>query len=95
MIVPDVRRGVQSGLLLPGRVDEQHCSRVWKRKCRVCSGCIGPNRGDGRVLLPCPVGSYCVAGVQYLCPAGKWGNNVTGASTVCANNCSNGYLWYA
>ena len=55
----------------------------------------GSSSATNTAQLPCPVGSYCVAGVQYLCPAGKWGNNVTGASTVCANNCSNGYLWYA
>ena len=43
--------------------------------------------------LPCPAGSYCVAGQQNICPVGRYGNVNTGSSTVCNNTCPDGYQW--
>ena len=36
-------------------------------------------------------GTYCVAGVQIPCPAGRWGNPSTGSTTECPNVCVDGY----
>jgi hypothetical protein len=33
-----------------------------------------------------------VNGTRILCPAGTWGNNITGSTTVCPNVCSSGFL---
>jgi len=40
----------------------------------------------------CPLGSYCVLGIRYLCPAGRYGG-VTGLSeAICSGNVSAGYF---
>jgi hypothetical protein len=52
----------------------------------------GLNSSLNVAQLICSVGTYCVAGVSIDCPAGRWGNAVTGSTTICPNVCSAGYL---
>ncbi|KAJ0392262.1 hypothetical protein P43SY_006024 [Pythium insidiosum] len=48
--------------------------------------------GDVRVdQQVCPIGSYCVGGIAYLCPPGTYGS-VTGlTSAACSGRCQDGY----
>lgn len=43
-------------------------------------------------LIECPVGSYCMGGVQYYCPAGRFGNRRRlEHDSNCTGPCSSGY----
>lgn len=52
----------------------------------------GVNSSLNIAQLPCAPATYCVEGVSMDCPAGRWGNNGTGFSTICPNVCSAGFL---
>ncbi|GLD94486.1 hypothetical protein PINS_up003097 [Pythium insidiosum] len=48
--------------------------------------------GDVRVDQQiCPVGSYCVNGIAYLCPAGTFGATTGLATPQCSGRCPDGY----
>jgi hypothetical protein len=51
----------------------------------------GASSAVNTAQLPCDPGTYCVGGVSFDCPAGRWGNNATGASSICPNVCGDGY----
>ena len=40
----------------------------------------------------CPLGSYCVLGVRYLCPAGRYGGTLGLKNQACSGNVSEGYF---
>lgn len=40
---------------------------------------------------PCPLGSYCVDGVRYLCPAGRYGLKIRETNASCTGGCLGGY----
>lgn len=39
----------------------------------------------------CPVGSFCMGGVQYLCPEGYYGDKELETSNECSGRCKPGY----
>jgi hypothetical protein len=41
--------------------------------------------------VPCPLGSYCIEGVRYLCPAGRYGLKVREYNSSCTGPCRGGY----
>jgi hypothetical protein len=51
----------------------------------------GATAATRNAQVACPVGTYCQAGELIDCPVGRWGNNVTGSSTICPNVCSDGF----
>ncbi|KAG4064120.1 hypothetical protein PC123_g1055 [Phytophthora cactorum] len=40
----------------------------------------------------CPPGSFCVSGVQYLCPEGTYGATSGLTSNTCSGKCQDGYI---
>ncbi len=40
----------------------------------------------------CPLGSYCVLGIRYLCPAGRYGSVEGLSKAVCSGNITAGYF---
>ncbi|OQR95945.1 hypothetical protein THRCLA_22041 [Thraustotheca clavata] len=40
---------------------------------------------------PCPLGSYCVNGIQYLCPGGTFGGIQALSTKLCSGLCAPGY----
>lgn len=53
---------------------------------------IGGTTETRNAQLPCPKGSYCVAGVRLLCPSGSYGENTQLSSAFCTGVCPAG--WY-
>lgn len=39
----------------------------------------------------CPRGSYCISGVRYLCPAGRYGGNIQSINSSCTALCRGGF----
>jgi hypothetical protein len=53
---------------------------------------VGPSATTRNSTLPCPAGSYCVGGLQYLCNAGSFGCADRLSTPACNGPCTAGYF---
>lgn len=56
---------------------------------------IGTNRSTRSDQVLCPAGSYCVDGVKFSCPAGRYGDKAGQYTDECSGLCSKGYFCLA
>lgn len=60
----------------------------------IADGFVGVGADEFHLVdeAACPAGSYCAAGVQTLCPAGRYGGTTGLASPECSGTCAAGYV---
>jgi hypothetical protein len=52
---------------------------------------VGPSNATRNDSAPCPGGSYCIGGVQFLCEAGSFGCADRLSVSTCNGPCTSGY----
>lgn len=81
----DVPAGISASALFAGNINATFDP---ERYCRSAETGDWDERKD---QLPCPPGSFCVGGLRYLCPPGRFGSVQQISHPQCSGECDTGF----
>jgi hypothetical protein len=86
--------GTSDFLLHPCSAKDTYCRQGSAQPSTVSTGYYSTMSSENVRIdqLICPLGSYCVGGIAYLCPPGTYGATQGLSSSACSGRCQQGYI---